>query len=67
MLYKLIYQVAKQYWFLTHKYLNQSVGFFKIDGIIDSEEIKINRGVKQGGVLSPQLFNFFINEMLLII
>ena len=59
MLYKLINQVAKQYWFLTHKYYNQSVGFFKIDGIKDIEEIKINRDVKQRGVLSPQLFNFF--------
>jgi hypothetical protein len=25
---------------------------------------KITRGAKQGGVLSPQLFNFFIDEML---
>ena len=29
-----------------------------------SEAFKTREGVKQGGVLSPYLFNFFINEML---
>ena len=29
-----------------------------------SETIKINCGVKQGGILSPFLFNFFINDLI---
>ena len=28
------------------------------------EIIEITRGVKQGGILSPQLFNFFIDELI---
>ena len=31
---------------------------------MEEEEIVIERGVKQGGVLSPQLFNFYINDLL---
>ena len=30
----------------------------------EKEIIMITRGVKQGGVLSPQLFNFYINELI---
>ncbi len=29
-----------------------------------SDEFDINQGVKQGGVLSPALFNFFINDLI---
>ena len=29
-----------------------------------SDEYRTNEGVKQGGVLSPHLFNFFINELI---
>jgi hypothetical protein len=35
----------------------------KINGILSDEIIEISSGVKQGGVLTSQLFKFFINEL----
>jgi hypothetical protein len=67
MFFKLIDVITNQFWHIARAYYNQSTGYFKIDGIVDKKVIKINRGVKQGGVLSPQLFNFFINELLEIL
>jgi hypothetical protein len=38
---------------------------FKINNNIDNENIvKITRGVKQGGFLSHQLFNFYVDELI---
>jgi len=62
--YKLMNNITNQFWYISRQYYNQSIGYFKIDGIMEEEEIVIERGVKQGGVLSPQLFNFYINDLL---
>jgi hypothetical protein len=39
-----------------------SDGIFKVNGKTDETVVKITRGVKQGGILSPKLFNYFIDE-----
>jgi len=44
-------------------YYENSTGKIKIDAKL-SEEFKIKDGVKQGGVLSPFLFNFYIDSLL---
>lgn len=62
--YKLINNITNQFWYIARQYYNQSIGYFKIDGIMEEVEIIIERGVKQCGVLSPQLFNFYINDLL---
>ena len=42
----------------------QYYGILKINVNLREEIVKITRGVKQAGVLSPQLFNFFINDFI---
>ena len=45
-------------------YYEKSDGIIKFNDTIFKDVIKINNGVKQGGVLSPSLFNFFINDLI---
>jgi hypothetical protein len=56
--------ISNQFWYISRQYYNKSIGCFKIDGIMEEEEIIIERGVKQGGVLSPQSFNYYVNDLL---
>ena len=42
----------------------QYYGILKINVNLREEIVKITRGVKQGRVPSPQLFNFFINDLI---
>jgi hypothetical protein len=62
--YKLMNNISNQFWYISRQYYNQTIGFYKIDKIMEEVEVIIERGVKQGGVLSPQLFNYYINELL---
>ena len=48
---------------ILKKYYDASQGMIKLNGII-SNRFYINCGVKQGGILSPFLFNFFINDLI---
>ncbi len=61
--FKLVVVITAQFWLLVKEYYGESDGILKINGILSDEIIEISRGVKQDGLLSPQLFNFFINEL----
>ena len=63
---KLIKAIDPQFWLILRDYYSKSDGVFKINGVINSSIVKITRGVKQGGVISPRLFKF-INELIEII
>ena len=62
--FKLIEFIRPQFWLILKDYYDQSDGILKINGELGDEIIEITRRVKQGGILSPQLFNFFIDEMI---
>ena len=62
--FKLIEFIRPQFWLILKNYYDQSDGILKINGKLCEEIIVIRRGVKQGGILSPQLFNFFIDELI---
>ena len=51
--------------FLLHWYRNQTVNInfnsFK------SAEWTVNNGVRQGGILSPHLFNIYVNELIVYV
>ena len=63
--YKLIDKLEKNLWFILEEYYAQSEGFIFISESKQSELFVINRGVKQGGVLSPTLFNIYVNDLLI--
>lgn len=61
--YKLINVIDDKIWRILYKYYQLSKIKIKYDEE-KSNIFTINEGVKQGGVLSPYLFNFFINELI---
>ena len=63
--YKLYDRINISLWRAIVSYYKQSKIIVKIQNE-RSDEYRTNEGVKQGGVLSPHLFNFFINVYTLI-
>jgi hypothetical protein len=61
--YKLYKKIHPTYWYILKKYFDSSQGIIRNTINID-HEFQITCGVKQGGILSPYLFNLFINGIL---
>ena len=60
--YKLIGKIDNHMWLILKKYYDSSLVAVTLKGIT-SEVFKVTTGVKQGGILSPFLFNFYINDL----
>ena len=61
--YKLIDKIDTLVWRAIYEYYSKSKIILRI-GDKKSNEFKTTEGVKQGGVLSPFLFNYFIDELI---
>ncbi len=61
--FKLKGKIPDHYWRAIVSYYNKSKICVRANGEL-SEIREITEGVKQGGILSPFLFNFFINDLI---
>jgi hypothetical protein len=61
--HKLNGKIDDCYWRALVVYYRGSIGIIKANNST-SKEFEIKEGVKQGGILSPFLFNYFINDLL---
>ena len=61
--YKLHDKMEHDFWFLLKTYYDQSKAIININGN-ESDLFRIGCGVKQGGILSPYLFNIMIDDLL---
>jgi hypothetical protein len=62
--FKLHNKINYSYWFLLKQYYDSSTGIILSHNNDAVSEFQINCGVKQGGILSPFLFNLYINDLI---
>ena len=62
--FKLMDKLEPAHWVILKKYYDLSKGVITLSDFSLSELIEINCGVKQGGILSPFLFNVYINNLI---
>lgn len=63
LLYKLIPILPLHIWLFVHRWYKMSKAVVRWNGC-NSSEFRISRGMRQGSVLSPTLFNIFLDELL---
>ena len=61
--FNLIGKIPDMFWRVLYRYYKESKILVKF-GNEKSSPFCIDEGVKQGGILSPYLFNFFINDLI---
>ena len=61
--FKLMHKIPACYWVLLFRWYSNLQAYVKWNGSY-SDRICVSKGVRQGSVLSPCLFNIFINDML---
>ena len=61
--YKLIDKLNPHVWLALKQYYDKSSGVVRLNDIL-SDTFSISCGVKQGGILSPFLFNLYINDLI---
>ena len=61
--YKLLDKIPKDHWLLLFSWYNNLKACVRFQDN-ESDEFFIKRGIRQGGILSPILFNYFINDLL---
>ena len=63
LLYKLIDMIPSHQWLLLYRWYRSLKAVVMCNGKV-SNEFTISRGVRQGSILSPTLFNIYINDLL---
>ena len=66
MIHKIMNKMDKNLWLVLYVYYKSSSGFLKLNGKMVQRRICINRGVKQGGILSSFLFNAFMDSLIVV-
>ena len=62
--YKLLDILPCSYWLFLYKWYKSMECIVRWDGS-SSQPFKVYRGTKQGSILSPSLFNIFVNDLLI--